>query len=279
MAREGAVASVVVAAHDEEDTIGACLETLVSGFEADELEVAVICNGCSDDTAGVARRAAPNAVVVELSEASKVAALREGDRRVTAFPRIYLDADVVLSATDVREVIDALVTSDAVAVSTRLRLDTSGASWAHRAYLRIWERLPSVAGGLAGRGVYALSERGRARFDEFPDVTNDDAFVDTLFSDDERTIVEGAVSTVVATGGLSGLVARKTRVVGGHTQLLSSGHVGQLRTSRSSWLGVVVREPRLAVGIPVYLYVSVAARIRSRRHGGDVAWSADRVAR
>src|SRR3954465_1707083 len=48
--------SIVVPAHDEEQVITRCLRALTEGTTADEVEVIVVCNGCSDRTADVARR-------------------------------------------------------------------------------------------------------------------------------------------------------------------------------------------------------------------------------
>jgi glycosyltransferase involved in cell wall biosynthesis len=90
------VASVVIPAHDEEERIETTLRSLVRGVAHGELEVVVVCNGCTDATATVARSVA-GVEVVEIAEASKIAALRVGDERTRTFPRIYLDADVELS--------------------------------------------------------------------------------------------------------------------------------------------------------------------------------------
>src|SRR3954470_11754775 len=51
-----AIISVVVPAHDEEQVITRCLRALTGGTAAEEVEVIVVCNGCSDRTADVARR-------------------------------------------------------------------------------------------------------------------------------------------------------------------------------------------------------------------------------
>ena len=61
-------------------------------------------------------------------------------------------------------------------------IDLRGSSLAVRAYYRIWLRLPYVREGMIGVGVYALSEEGRRRFGEFPEVIADDGYVRMLFS-------------------------------------------------------------------------------------------------
>ena len=54
------------------------------------MQVVVVCNGCSDDTADRAR--ALGAEVLELADAGKHLALNAGDAVARGFPRVYLDA-------------------------------------------------------------------------------------------------------------------------------------------------------------------------------------------
>src|ERR1700722_5972108 len=103
-----AVASVVVPAHNESQVIGRCLAALARGEPSDALEVVVVCNGCTDDTPARARSAGPHVRVIELSEASKIAALNAGDEACTTFPRFYVDADVELTPASIRAVTAAL---------------------------------------------------------------------------------------------------------------------------------------------------------------------------
>src|SRR3954470_21776937 len=88
-------ASVVIPAHNEAALIGDCLRVLLEDADAGEFEVVVVCNGCTDDTAGIAADFA-GSTVIEVDAASKIAALNTGDEVATTFPRIYLDADVAI---------------------------------------------------------------------------------------------------------------------------------------------------------------------------------------
>src|SRR3954453_5982609 len=105
--RRGLLCSVVVPAYNEGAVIERRLGPLLSSFDEGELEVAVVANGCSDDTASAARRL-PGVKVLELTEPSKTAALNAGDGLVTGFPRIYLDADVQITASSLRRLAEAL---------------------------------------------------------------------------------------------------------------------------------------------------------------------------
>ena len=120
--------------------------------------------------------------MIETPRASKTAALNLGDALVSGFPRFYVDADVALPLASVRRIAARLVEGDALAASPVMDVDLRGSSLAVRAYYRIWMRLPYVREGMIGVGVYALSEEGRRRFEEFPEVIADDGYVRMLFS-------------------------------------------------------------------------------------------------
>jgi cellulose synthase/poly-beta-1,6-N-acetylglucosamine synthase-like glycosyltransferase len=80
--------SIIVPAHDEETLIGAGLEALTRGAEPGELEVIVVCNGCRDATADVARRVGEPVRVIETPVASKIHALNLGDQAASGYPRL-----------------------------------------------------------------------------------------------------------------------------------------------------------------------------------------------
>ena len=187
----GLMGSVVIPANDEALVIRRCLDALFEGFASGGLDVVVVCNGCTDDTAAEARSSGHSVRVLELGAASKPAALRAGDAAAVAFPRIYLDADVVLPGTAARLLLERLRTG-AIAGRPPIRYDSIGASALVRSYYRARSRVPAVLGSLWGAGVYGLSSEGRCRFDEFPDVVGDDLWVDRLFGPGEVEIVDCA---------------------------------------------------------------------------------------
>ena len=176
--------------------IGRCLDALFAGFGQGELDVVVVCNGCSDETADLVRSSSHPVRVVELGAASKPAALRVGDVASSAFPRLYLDADVVLPGPAARRVLERLQ-AGAIAARPPIRYDTEGASAPVRRYYRARSRVPAVLGSLWGAGVYGLSAAGRLRFGEFPDVVADDLWVDGHFDSDEVEIVDCPAVAVV----------------------------------------------------------------------------------
>ena len=183
--------SVVIPAHDEARVIKRCLDGLFEGLAPGELEVVVVCNGCTDDTPAVARSSGHPIRVIERPAASKPAALRIGDEAATSFPRLYLDADVVLPGGAARHVLERL-RAGAIAARPPVRYESGGASAPVRSYYRARTRIPAVLGSLWGAGVYGLSAAGRQRFDAFPDLVADDLWVDRHFDRSEVEIVDCA---------------------------------------------------------------------------------------
>ncbi|MEI5672940.1 MULTISPECIES: glycosyltransferase [unclassified Nocardioides] len=274
-------ASVVVAAHDEEQVIERTLGALLAGADPGELEVVVVANGCTDRTADRARRVA-GVTVLESERPSKTEALRRGDRVATAFPRIYLDADIPTSVTAVRRLCAALDGTGAplVAVPSR-RVDVTGRPWPVRAYTAVHLRLPVVENGLFGRGMIALSEAGRGRFTDFPDVVADDLFLDSLFTDAERVRLPDVATTVEAPLRTGDLVRRLVRVRRGNAELrrrpTTPGAVVR-RSERSAWLrDVVLPRPWLAPAATVYVALTGWAALQARRvpPAGAAAWGRD----
>ena len=215
--------SVVVPAHQEEATIAIGLRTLLAAAEPGEFEVVVVANGCRDATVARARAAAAElagpVTVLDIPEASKIAALNAGDAAATSWPRIYVDADVRLDTDGLRALVAALTDPSVELAAPRRRLRHDGAPWPVRSYLRVWARLPAVESSLAGVGVYALSRAGRARFEEFPEVVSDDLFVHGIVPPGRRRRVAEAVVEVFAPRTLAALVRRKARVFAGNAEL------------------------------------------------------------
>jgi glycosyltransferase involved in cell wall biosynthesis len=271
--------SVVIPAHDEANVIDRCLQTLQAGAEPGELELVIVCNGCSDDTADLARAAAPSATIVELPVASKAAALNEGERHVTRFPRFYVDADVELGAAAIRSTAAALQEGVLCAAPT-VSFDLTSCPWYVRSFYSVLREMPFLSGpGAVGTGVYALSEEGRRRFDSFPAITADDQFVMERFAASERRAVPSASFVVHPPRTLAGLVAIRTRTYRGNRELGS--FCQPVEPSRHSNARALLRlslRPRAVVGVAVYVAVNMYAKYRATR-SWDGRWERDVSAR
>lgn len=209
-------ASIIIPAHDEATVIGRLLDGIAE-LGADH-DVLVVANGCTDGTAAVVR-AHPWCRLIEVDEASKIAALNAGDAAARAFPRVYLDADVTVSPATLRSLVGLLDRSEAIVASPPVRVDTAGASVFARAYQRVWAMTDYRLENHTGSGVYGLSEAGRARFGAFPDVIADDLYVRLLFAPSERRICRGAPFTMRAPRTARAQVRRLARAMAGELQL------------------------------------------------------------
>lgn len=280
-----AMASVVIAAHNEEAVIGRTLDALLASAGELPLEVIVSANGCTDKTAVAASR--PGVTVIDRPEAGKAAALNAGDEAATSFPRFYLDADIVVPNGAVKQILERFAADPAPLVVVPGRhLAVHGRPWPVRAYFAISERLPAFRDGIFGRGLIVISEAGRSRFAAFPELIADDLFLDSQFAAHERAEVAG-VQVVVETPHTSrDLLNRLARVRRGNSQLRTASHRGQVSTSvrrsdRWAWLrDVVMREPRLALAAIPYVGFTLTAAIFARLQArSGAAWGRDESTR
>lgn len=268
--------SVIIAAHDEEAVIERCLGALHRG--GTPVQIIVSANGCTDATAELARSL--NAVVVERTEAGKAGALNAAEKVATSFPRVYLDADILVPRGGIAALAGALDDASGVlATMPRRRVNTAGRPWAVRAYFRINQQLPVFRSGLFGRGLIVLSEAGRRRFDEFPDMIADDLFLDGQFSAEEKLEVSAVEAVVEAPWTTVDLLNRLVRVRRGNAQMRRAvaehGARGVRPPDRWSWLrDVLLTDLRLAPAAAAYVVITVIAGVRARRtpHGG---WGRD----
>lgn len=257
--------SIIIPAHNEAGRVGGNLALLTLGLGPDEFEIIVVANGCTDATAEVARQF-PGVRVIDLPKPGKAEALRAGDAAATRLARIYLDADVPLSAHEARALTRAVTQPGVHAATGRRRIVTRGAGLPVRAFYAINRRLPVYDSGLFGRGVIAVGPIGRARFEEFPDLIADDLFLDSLFTEEEKEQVEEVVTTVTAPRTTLQLIRRLARVRAGNRAV--RGISGARPASNSSWLrNVVLPRPWLWPAGVCYAAVVVAAEIMSRRAG------------
>jgi glycosyltransferase involved in cell wall biosynthesis len=277
------IASIVIPAHDEENSIGRCLKSLLADARRGEFEIVVVCNGCRDRTAEESARFGDAVTVVETPVASKPHALNLGDDTVTSYPRIYLDADVVISTSSVRKMVTSLRATGVQMAAPELHVDLEGASWLVRAYTRAWLRLSQTTRDQVGTGTLALSSSARKRFDRFPEIMADDLFVRSLFESRERRLVRGAIATIRPPRTIRTYIRVKSRVAAGTLEYRKADLPRKLqpRRSRRRTLAVLLRDPRgwpdAAVYIVAALAIASSGRRRFRR--GNVRWERDDTTR
>lgn len=255
----GPAGAVIIPAHNEERVIARTLDGLLPLLSSPEVDVIVVCNGCTDGTPEVARRYA-GVTVLETPVGSKPAAMNLGDAATERWPRLYLDADIEVEASAVEAVFRELSRPGAPLASRPSSVvDTRGAMFPVRSYYRARARIPERATRLWGAGLYAASEAGHARFAAFPDVTADDSWFDGLFAEGEKTIVETAPARVHAprtTAALLQILGRHRR---GYVELATTDPGSQGRGR--ALLGTIRCLPS---ALDAFCYAALAATARLR---------------
>jgi glycosyltransferase involved in cell wall biosynthesis len=269
--------SVVLPAHNEAEGIARVLGLLTSGSPEREVEVIVACNGCTDDTAEVAR-GFQGVVVLEIPEPSKRLAMKAADEVATHGVHAYQDADVAVTREDLLALVDAL---DDVTIATgperRLALDAS--SWAVRWYYDVWQRLPAVHDGLFGRGLIVLDPVAHERVRGLPLVMSDDLAISEAFTPPERRVVSGTAAVIEAPRTVRDLVRRRIRIATGNSQLDQLGMRSAVaRTSVADLLRIAAGSPALPIKVAVFVAVTGIGRLLARqrvRRGDYTTWSRD----
>lgn len=191
--------AVLIPANDEDAYIGSCLQALFASepVPGHRVQIIVIANGCTDQTAAIAGRFTEHAaargwnlVVLEIETAGKIVALRAGeaelgDPRMVDCVRVYLDADVIVTPPLLAEIAQVLDTTSPRFATGTVRV-ISPRSLLVKLYARFWRTLPYFDTGAAGFGFFAVNGRGRRRWGVFPDVIADDTFVRLNFRPHER---------------------------------------------------------------------------------------------
>jgi glycosyltransferase involved in cell wall biosynthesis len=274
-------ASVVIPAHNEASVITVTLDALLDDANLGEFDIIVVANGCTDRTAAIARSKV-GVRVVETANAGKAAALRLGDAECSAFPRLYLDADVRISASSVREMIRTVQATDIEACAPTLIWDVDECTALVRRAYHAHNILFSPHRGLAGVGAYMLSEAGHRRVFPIPDLIADDEWVHRHFAPHRRCTVKGAQSVTRAAPNVRAMVRRRARARAGNRELDALGVRSALPAFRLRDLMRLVRSGHLlALDAICFAGVALADRVLTGWRacfGEDAKWSTDRHA-
>lgn len=186
--------SVLIPAHNEADYLPACLDALFASDPVDgAVQVIVIANGCTDNTAQIAQGYDSVAeakgwtfTVLDLTEGGKLLAWNAGEAAATGDALIYLDADVCVSPALIGQLAQALDVPTPRYASGQANVTLSGDDALTRHYTRFWLTTPFMTHGVPGYGVFAMNRAGRARWGNWPDIISDDTFARLNFKPEER---------------------------------------------------------------------------------------------
>ena len=211
--------------------------------------------------------------VLDLPVPSKVAALNAADGIAGGWPRIYLDADVMLPPAAIPGLLRALRAPGVHAARPAFVYDVSHSTPLVRAYYRARFRIPAMSSALWGAGIYAVDEEGHARIAPFPPLVADDLHVENAFPAAQKAFPPTppvVVHPPRTTRALRAVIARARR--GADEQ----GVDDSAQTARA--LLRTVHGPGSFVDAVVFAAVTVAARRRGRAPSSP-RWERDETSR
>ncbi len=199
--------SVVIAAHDEAEHIGARVDNLLGqDYPADRLQIVVASDGSTDGTVGAARRDDPRVVVLDLPRVGKAEALNAAVAASTGEILVFSDANTSYAPDAVRAIVRSFADPEVGGVAGDQRYLPRGANPAgadeadasgvgERSYwdidrlVKTWESLGGNVISATG-AIYALR---RELFVSVPEGVTDDFVTSTrVIAHGRRLVFEPA---------------------------------------------------------------------------------------
>jgi glycosyltransferase involved in cell wall biosynthesis len=272
--------SVIIPAHNEAEYIGPCLDAVLASYgKALKVEILVVANGCSDQTASLARARGGAAAArgwrleaLEVPDGNKPNALNFGDAAASGEIRVYLDADVICGPRMLAQLQAALDRPEPRYASGRLVI-APPRSWVTHHYARLWSQLPFMTDGVPGAGLFAVNAAGRARWGAFPDIISDDTFARLQFAPEERLSLEESYLWPMVEGWRNLVRVRRRQNAG--VQEIANRWPEIMPREGKRPLGVA-GAARLFLRMPVSFAVYAAVITTVAVSGGETGWTRGR---
>ena len=98
--------SLIIPAYNEAEVIKATLGAINEAIASEFVEILVVCNGCTDNTAEIAKKAGAN--VLTISDKGAAKASNFGAKRATTDTLLFLDADTIIAKNLLQKVREAV---------------------------------------------------------------------------------------------------------------------------------------------------------------------------
>lgn len=267
---------IIVPVRNEAAMLQMTVPKLLAAVKGDNARIIWVCNGCSDDSAAVIRRAVGlEAEVIELAQPGKTAALQAGDDALgSLFPRLYLDADTSLNPGDPALLLQPVFSGAADLVAPRLRFDTTGASALSVRIGACWMSLPHAMTSAFSNAI-GLSSAARGLWDRWPEITGDDIFVSAVVPSHRKRIVSEAVATIGMPASFAGWVRMRARWLKGEAELARLGLLLPRPEQQKFSLLRRMAAPDTAIGAWAFALARILATMSPTDAGASV-WLPDR---
>lgn len=273
------LATLLIPAWNEASVIGRTLTFLQAGLARGQVRIIVIANACTDGTAAVARRAAPDALVLETKIAGKCQALNLGlAHAVPGRPVLCMDADLDVTAPDLMALLQPLLSGQALAACGRMEIDTTHASGLVRAWARAWRLNPYLARGKFG-GLFGLSPEGAARVFPLPAVTADDEWIRRAFTPQEVAFIPACRFIARAPRTLSALVQTRCRSLRGARAITALGRKEPAGQGPRRMLRAALGQPQRWGDLAVFIAVMLWTRLILATERSAPRWERDHTNR
>ncbi|MEB0150096.1 glycosyltransferase [Pseudomonas sp. CCC2.2] len=270
--------AVIIPAYNEEANIGTLLDGLTAANWEQDYQIIVSCNACTDRTLAIAQQYA-GVLCLSSREPSKINALNLADQEASGYPRIYVDADVLISHASILTLIERLAIESAPALVAPLAVTrTVDSSFSVRHYYKAWSNSKYCLVDGYGSGVYGLNQSARLLFHTFPAVISDDGFVRRIIDNRHIIRVVEAKSYVRAPSSFSELIKVKTRSKLGNIQLSERNNAVENKNT----IGPVFQKKIALVSRLIYMAVNFTAFILARKNYKKIAsykWQRDESSR
>lgn len=274
--------TVIIPAHNEASAVDSCLRAVLDDPKGDQLEIIVVANGCSDDTAARARRHS-GVTVIETETGSKALALELGRQASEPGIRVYLDADIIVSPGAIGAVADLVDRPGVEGGAPAIRLEApADATTPLRHYLDVWTAAPYFQQNLIGSGFFALSQEAQDRIGAWPSLVADDLVALTHLAPQERAVAREHWFRHEVPRSIRDMYRVEIRREAGRAEFAEWAARERREIAEEGaggrWLLQVARSPRRWFGVALFVGVKALAKRQGAKvaRSGQISWNHDR---
>ena len=269
--------TLVVAAHNEAALIGAKVRNILDlDYPPDRIDCIVACDGCTDDTADIARAAGDRRLqVIELPlQQGKLAAIRAALPHAHGEITAFTDANAILDRDALRHLVAPLADSSVAVVSgaKQVRNGPEAVYWRYERWIRIRE---SASGSVAGADGALYAVRATAVDASARAGAADDLLISLRAARSGGRIVFApcARTTELAPPRTTGTFSARTRTTSGALFALAS-RPGLVRPVRSDLWWKLAGHKLLRIATAVFMEAGAVALAGSMPTAPPRAWTA-----